>query len=667
MSITTSKSSSPDPSRHRRGALSKFAGLAAALLGLLFLMTAGGAVAQSVEVSGELDVIITSCGDEHAGHDHAGHHHGPSEFDYFLRDDDGQNWYQLEFKRTPPGHLRSGQRLRVRGQPQGRKFQVEALSEDGSATPQSSGGLPNAHLADERKAVVLLVNLTNATAGQSRSQVIGHMFTNTRSVDQLYRAASLGQTSFPADTDGDGQPDVFGPFNIPHDNSNCRYYDWAYAAESAAQAAGVDLSRYRHRVFVLPNTSNLPACSWAGIANVGCGTFCRAWIAGSTGMIYAHELGHNLNLAHAGTDPENDGTINSVYGDRSDPMGSSSSSWYVFNGPHLDQMGWYAGIPGAVAAVTSGGAYELAAIGLDPWTSGAPAALKIYKPDTKDYYYLSYRQPIGDFGQLATTYTKGINIHRYRGSGYGRTAHITTLVNGAAFNDSVNGITFYQVGTVDNYASVQVSFGCAPTPPKVALAPATLTMKPGAVASFTVSVTNRDSGGCGAGSFLVDDESDLSGSVAPNVMTLSAGETGAADLTANASGAADGSYQVRVAVSPTDGAQSGVTASATLIVDGTPPSIPTGLAGSVNRQGRVSLSWSASSDALSGVAGYTVYRDGAVLGQPTTTSFTDSSTTAGASYQYTVSARDGAGNVSAESTAVTVTISGGGGGGNRKK
>ncbi|MBK6958288.1 MAG: hypothetical protein IPH22_07755 [Nitrosomonas sp.] len=67
---------------------------------------------------------------------------------------------------------------------------------------------------------------------------------------------------------------------------------------------------------------------------MGCGTFCRAWIAGTTGMIFAHELGHNLNLAHAGTDPENDSTINNVYGDYSDPMGSSGSNWYLFNAAH---------------------------------------------------------------------------------------------------------------------------------------------------------------------------------------------------------------------------------------------------------------------------------------------------------------------------------------------
>lgn len=195
-------------------------------------------------------------------------------------------------------------------------------------------------------------------ATYTRDQIIGHMYTNSRSVDGLYREASLGQLGFTQDTDGDSQPDVFGPFAINYDNSTCNYYDWAYAAESAAQAAGIDLSQYRHRVFVLPRSSSLPNCSWASIANVGCGTFCRAWIAGSTGMIFAHELGHNLNLAHAGTDPENDGTINNVYGDYSDPMGTSSSSWYQFNAGHIDQMGWYAAIPGAVSTVLSGNSID---------------------------------------------------------------------------------------------------------------------------------------------------------------------------------------------------------------------------------------------------------------------------------------------------------------------
>jgi hypothetical protein len=628
--------------------------IASAVLGLgLVLILCSGTLsaAPPFEMSGELDVIIK----EDFDHNHF-------EYDYFIRDDTGRDWYQLEFERTPPGHLKTGQKIRVRGEPKGKKFRVESLEEEGSAPsdPLAVPGDEAAVAVDEHKAVVLMVNLTNATVGQSPSQIIGNMFTNDRSVDKLYREASRGQMGFPADTDRDGQPDVFGPFNIPHDNSTCKYYDWAYATESAAEAAGVDLSLYRHRVFVLPNTSNLPACSWAGVANVGCGTFCRAWIAGSSGMIYAHELGHNLNMAHAGTDPENDGTINNVYGDYSDPMGGATSSWYLFNAGHMDQMGWYGGIPGAVTTLMGSGTYDIAAIGMDPWTSGAPAALKIYKPDTKDYYYLSYRQPIGDFNQLSTTYTKGVNVHRYKGSGYGYTTHVTTLTDGGLFTDSANGISVYQLGRSGDYARVQVSFGCAPLPPSVGLAPATLTRQPGSSVEFSVSVTDQGTG-CGGGYYAIDGQGDLAASVTPSSLALSAGQTGSAKLVADAVGAPDGSYRIEAIVTHLDAEdpnRAETVASATLIVDGTAPSVPAGLAGSSDNKGAITLTWQAASDALSGVTSYDVARDGVFIGQTSTISFKDSGTVSGTTYQYSVSARDGAGNQSAASPRLSVTSSG---------
>ncbi len=333
---------------------------------ILILLSFNIQASVSDEISGELDVIHKDNFDNHIH----------LENDYFLRDDNGIDWYQLHFDRMPPEYLRSGQHIRVKGQLKGRKFRVESLEEHSSPNGKGNNtgttmgtndsyASVDAIVVDERRAVVIMVDLINATTGSYTTpmQVAGKMFTDARSVDGLYREASLGQMSFPADTDGDGKPDVFGPFVINYDNAACDYYSWAYAAEAAAQLAGVDLSLYRHRVFVLPRTSELPSCSWAGVANVGCGTFCRAWIAGATGMIFAHELGHNLNLAHAGTDPENDNTINNVYGDYSDPMGSSSSSWYLFNAAHMDQMGWYANIPGAVSTITSSGIFNLTAIG----------------------------------------------------------------------------------------------------------------------------------------------------------------------------------------------------------------------------------------------------------------------------------------------------------------
>ncbi|MEU3253522.1 glycoside hydrolase family 6 protein [Streptomyces sp. NPDC006997] len=97
--------------------------------------------------------------------------------------------------------------------------------------------------------------------------------------------------------------------------------------------------------------------------------------------------------------------------------------------------------------------------------------------------------------------------------------------------------------------------------------------------------------------------------------------------------------------------------------DTTAPTAPTGLRTTAKTAGSVSLAWTAATDDT-GVTGYDVYRDGTrVTSTPvTTTAFTDTGLTADTAYAYTVRARDAAGNVSAPSTALTVTTGTDGGG-----
>lgn len=89
--------------------------------------------------------------------------------------------------------------------------------------------------------------------------------------------------------------------------------------------------------------------------------------------------------------------------------------------------------------------------------------------------------------------------------------------------------------------------------------------------------------------------------------------------------------------------------------DTLPPSVPTGLASPSQTSDSLSLTWSPSSDAGSGVADYDLYRDGAYLGSTSATGYTDSPLSAATAYAYTVRARDNAGNVSAASTPLTVS------------
>ena len=88
---------------------------------------------------------------------------------------------------------------------------------------------------------------------------------------------------------------------------------------------------------------------------------------------------------------------------------------------------------------------------------------------------------------------------------------------------------------------------------------------------------------------------------------------------------------------------------------GAPPA-PTGLAVTATTGTTVSLSWSASA----GASGYTVYRNGVVVGTPTATSYTDTGLNPGTTYTYAVAA-NGPGSVSAPSASVTATTTPGGG------
>ncbi len=92
-------------------------------------------------------------------------------------------------------------------------------------------------------------------------------------------------------------------------------------------------------------------------------------------------------------------------------------------------------------------------------------------------------------------------------------------------------------------------------------------------------------------------------------------------------------------------------ASATWTVDTSAPSVPTGVSATAISSTQVNLAWTGSTDNTA-VTGYDIYRNGTLLTTTsgTGTTYSDTSATAGKLYSYTVDARDGAGNVSAQSS-----------------
>ena len=92
-------------------------------------------------------------------------------------------------------------------------------------------------------------------------------------------------------------------------------------------------------------------------------------------------------------------------------------------------------------------------------------------------------------------------------------------------------------------------------------------------------------------------------------------------------------------------------------VDTTAPSVPTGLTATATSSASIDLTWTASTDNAggSGLVGYHVYRDAALIGTATGTTYSDSGLTPVTLYSYSVDAYDNSGNASAQSVAVVAT------------
>jgi chitodextrinase len=91
--------------------------------------------------------------------------------------------------------------------------------------------------------------------------------------------------------------------------------------------------------------------------------------------------------------------------------------------------------------------------------------------------------------------------------------------------------------------------------------------------------------------------------------------------------------------------------------DTQPPSTPGGLTATAATASQVNLAWSVATDDV-GVAGYTIYRNGAAIATtsgPNATTYTDVSVAPSTTYTYTVDAFDAAGNHSPQSAGASVT------------
>ena len=502
------------------------------------------------------------------------------------------------------------------------------------------------------------------------------------SVNSAYEEASFGQVTF----SGNAATDVF-LVEIPYDSSEpCAYRTISSQADAVSP---VSLNGYTHKMYVVPPKA-ISGCGWLALGELGSygSSFTRkSWSTRIDATAFAHEIGHNLGYHHAATDPDNDGVKNVEYGDTSDLMGYCCYKRKL-NSVHVDQIGWFdrADLQAKMVDITGAGQFTLAPLGTDPATSSNPQILRI-TPVSGWPYYLSYRQQTGKDSAMPSTYTAGVNIHR--GLEAGDWSHFIKVLKSDftdpdlyQFHDANNGITVTQVENNANYVTIDVSFGsCVVQAPQVSVSPdSQMVGDTSQVQPYMVMVTNKDTLGCDdailsvAGAF----PSGVTGTFQDSLLTLAPGTSGSTLMNVQITSTTDAMYPMTVNVSDSNPRHDGLVA-ASLTVDATAPTAPTGVVASLTGRKRnqaVQLSWNAASDGPqgSGVDFYKVYRNGTLISSNTSLSYSDRNFSTTSANEYQVFAVDTVGHVSATHGSVTYTHSGdstksggGSGGGKGKK
>lgn len=499
-----------------------------------------------ITVTGELTVLYS---DDFANH--------RAELSYIIKDAATKEHFTLRFRNRDPKNLKTGMIVTAKGKAKGKEIILDPDESGGGSIEAvapaevAQGGA--VALTGEQKTLVMVANFQDKSVTCSNPAIADLMFTDPlgKSVDALYRETSHGNVWLTGK--------VVGPYQISYTSTGtCDYVAWGNAIDAAAVAAGVDLSLYPRKIYVMPDNS----CPAAGIGNVG-GSSTRAWIFYcDVPDVFAHELGHNLGMLHAST-PTSD------YGDTTDIMGLSVNKLRQINAPHKEQVGW---VPATrVQTVSQSGRYDVAPLQLDPSSAPAPQAIKLAKTDTNELYYLSYRRGIGfDASLSASSQLDRLSVHRWNGAG--KTYLLATLADGESFVDAVNGITVTQVGHTAEYSTVQVDLTAAPcsrNTPLVSAAPASQSGLPGASLTYTVAVTNTDSPSCGNSVFSLASTVPVgwNGTLSAPSLTLSPGQSSTFSLSVTSpASAVAATYGANVGISDTASANHGAHAAVNYVV-----------------------------------------------------------------------------------------------------
>ena len=331
------------------------------------------------------------------------------------------------------GKVKPGDLVEVSGDAGDDSIIVNALVvQDASGAAAVSDG--------NRTTLGILVGASDSVAAVNATDLTDYLFHAERSVDGVYDANSLGQLRF------SGR--VVGPYYKNTRGADCSsegngLWDWVASMKDQIMADGIDISQYKHLLFIMPPNSTCIGTGYAYFNNPHAFVKPQAsWGPEKVKYYIAHELGHNLAMSHAGYDSNNDGIADSEYGDQSDVQGNPQYQMSDWNAPNTDYMGFLSNYPQKIVTADAG-YFQVEALEVHPGETGMPQIIKFPKLDrvANEWYYISFRRPIGYSNTLQTQYTTGINIHTFVDNGsIQRTRIIDLLQPGEVFYDHENNI-----------------------------------------------------------------------------------------------------------------------------------------------------------------------------------------------------------------------------------
>jgi M6 family metalloprotease-like protein len=554
---------------------------------------------------------------------------------------------------------------------------------------------------------ILFNFLDNPITPISREDMYAAAFSYDRGIANFYSATSYQKISVSGD--------VAGWFTVPYnENGTCNIGNWRNAAKAAASDAGYDLTSYTHFVYIWPQNNpstgvQSVGCGWSGYS-AGSESYINAWVNpngyfldGNQGRLpdqlialICHEFGHGLGISsHAATLRCADGKkaidsysscATSATADFDDVMAYVNPAREL-NAPHRAMLGWFDS--NQVQDVAADGTYVISPL---EYRDTNVKALRVRKPDTNEFYYLSYRLRAGLFDSFVSGYD-GVAVHIW--DGYAGTAtralyvspwtaananiaKPSALHDAMRFEDSSNGIQIEQISHDNNVVTLRIKFGrirCQNSNPFVSTF-----MGTGGVVyanagyssqGFGLLVFNNNSVACASSIFSLS----LAGPTGWSTLYSGSLQTVPAqsyvlltDQAQTSAGSASADYSFSITATRTDAPT--YTGSSNGIVritdsDVSPPSTPVNLSANADNNG-VSLSWTPSTDNV-GVGSYTLTRSDLTAGGVATFNtlapgYLDVTADPNHLYKYEVSATDvnglrsGSASVRASATIPVVDI-----------